>query len=99
MLAIEKPAARNQIFNLTYGSARTIKELAEIVQKHFPDAQLERVERDKLMPFRGTLSVKKAKRLLGYAPQNPIEVGFPKYIEWYRMLGLSAKTKSVLVAA
>jgi nucleoside-diphosphate-sugar epimerase len=58
----------------------------KIVQEYFPGIPVEYVERDKLMPFRGTLSVKKARELLGYQPKNPIEVGFPKYIEWYRKL-------------
>ena len=85
-LVIESPAARNQIFNLTYGSSRSISDLLDIMREHFPDVEVERVERDKLMPFRGTLSVERAVRLLGYAPKNPIEIGFPKYIEWYRDL-------------
>lgn len=85
-LTVEKPAARNQIFNLTYGQGRSIKELVELTKRHFPDVQVESVERDKLMPERGTLDVSKAKRLLGYAPKNPIDIGFPKYIEWYKSL-------------
>lgn len=85
-LTIQHPAARNQIFNMTYGSARRIQEMVDIVKQHFPDVSVERVERDKLMPFRGTLSVDKATQLLGYAPQNPLEVGLPKYIDWYRSL-------------
>ena len=82
-LTIEKPAARNEIFNLTYGSSRPVSELVEITKRYFPDVIVERVERDRLMPQRGTLSVDKAKRLLGYAPAYPVEVGFPKYVEWY----------------
>jgi nucleoside-diphosphate-sugar epimerase len=49
---------------------------------------MEYVERDGLMPFRGTMSVEKAARLLGYAPQNPLEEGMKKYVEWYRTLKL-----------
>ncbi len=82
-LTLEHPAAKGQTFNLTYGSSRPIKDLIEIAKKYFPNVEVERIERDKLMPVRGTLSVEKAKRLLGYAPKNPVEVGFPKYIEWY----------------
>jgi len=85
-LAIEKPEARNQVFNMTYGQSRTINELADVVRKAFPGIGVERVARDKLMPFRGTLSVQKAREMLGYAPKHPIEVGFPKYISWYRSL-------------
>ena len=87
-LALQNPAARNQIFNMTYGASRSVQDLVTIVCQHFPNTPVEYVERDRLMPFRGTLSVDKAARLLGYAPQNPIDVGFPKYIEWYRKLCL-----------
>ena len=86
MLAISHPAARNETFNMTYGNSRSIKELADIVGHHFDDVQFENVDRDELMPYRGTLSVDKAKRLLGYSPRNPLEVGFEKYVGWYRDL-------------
>jgi nucleoside-diphosphate-sugar epimerase len=90
-LAIQKPAARNQVFNLTYGSSRSIHDVVEIIRQHFPDVEVKHVERDKLRPFRGTLSVKKAAQLLGYEPKNPIEVGFPKYINWYKQFCGSGK--------
>ena len=90
-LAITHPKAINQVFNLTYGQSRSIHDLVDIVQTSFPEVAVEYVERDKLMPLRGTLSVKKAKDLLGYAPQNPVEVGFPKYIEWYKALDPSGR--------
>ncbi|MBI4677674.1 MAG: NAD(P)-dependent oxidoreductase [Elusimicrobia bacterium] len=83
-LAMENPAAHNQIFNMTYGDSRPIKELADIVRRSFPGIGVEFVKRDELMPLRGTLSVEKARRLLGYNPQFPIEKGFARYIEWYR---------------
>jgi len=38
------------------------------------------------MPERGTLSVEKAKRMLGYAPAFPLERGFVRYVEWYKGL-------------
>ncbi len=85
---IEHPGARNQVFNLTYGGSRSVKELVEVVKGQFPDAVVQNVERDRLMPFRGTLSVERARRLIGYEPQNPLEKGFVKYIDWYRGLGL-----------
>ena len=83
-LAISEPAARNEVFNLTYGRSRSILDLANIVRDHFEDVEFEYVERDNLMPFRGTLNVDKARRLLGYAPQNPLEAGMAKYVDWYR---------------
>jgi nucleoside-diphosphate-sugar epimerase len=82
--AVASPAAENEIFNLTNGGSRSIKELVEVLRKEFPDIKTENVQRDHLMPFRGTLSVEKARKLFGYAPKNPIEIGMPKYVEWYR---------------
>jgi nucleoside-diphosphate-sugar epimerase len=83
-LAMSHPAAKNETFNLTNGNARSIAELVAVIREHFPNVQVEHVERDNLMPFRGTLGVDKARSLIGYAPANPIEVGFAKYIDWYR---------------
>jgi nucleoside-diphosphate-sugar epimerase len=88
---IEHPKSRNQIFNMTYGKSRSINDLVAIIKEHFPEAPVQFVERDNLMPFRGTLSVKKLDELIGYKPTHPIDVGFPKYIEWYKELDPSGK--------
>lgn len=91
LLIIARPNARNQVFNMTYGQSRSVNDLVAILKETFPDARVDNTDRDKLMPFRGTLSVKKARQLLGYNPQNPIEVGFSKYIQWYRDLQKEGK--------
>ncbi len=83
---IERPESRNEIFNLTYGDARSIGQMAEILREHFPSVRITYKEKDRLMPDRGTLSVEKARRLIGYEPQWPLEEGFPKYIAWYKEL-------------
>ena len=36
------------------------------------------------MPERGTLDISKAKDLIGYSPKNSIEIGYQKYIDWYK---------------
>jgi nucleoside-diphosphate-sugar epimerase len=82
-LVIEKPAALNETFNLTYGSSRAIKDLVAALLVHFPDLECKHVDRDELMPFRGTLSIAKARDLLGYDPQFPIEKGIERYVKWY----------------
>jgi nucleoside-diphosphate-sugar epimerase len=86
VLCIAKEEARNQTFNLTYGGSRTVKQMIGIVQEQFPGVQVNYQPRDMLMPERGTLSVEKAKKLLGYQPQYPLEKGFVRYIEWYKKL-------------
>jgi nucleoside-diphosphate-sugar epimerase len=83
-LAIAHPGAKNQVFNMTYGAARSIADLVEVLKRQFPDVEVQHVPRDRLMPFRGTLNVDKARRLVGYEPAFPIDIGFEKYVEWYR---------------
>ncbi len=82
--ALTRDEAKNELFNLTYGSSRSIGEMAELVGKHIPDVKVNYIPKDKLMPDRGTLSVEKAKRMIGYNPQNPVDIGYVKYIEWYK---------------
>ena len=78
------PEARNEVFNITYGGGRTLKELADLILLEFPGIKLKYNLRDSLMPERGTLSIEKARRILGYEPKFPIETGFVNYIDWYR---------------
>jgi nucleoside-diphosphate-sugar epimerase len=84
--AIERPEARNEIFNLTFGGSRSIGQMVEILRSHFPNINVKSTPKDKLMPDRGTLSIDKARRLLDYEPAYPLETGFPRYIEWYKNL-------------
>ncbi len=84
ILTIENEKARNETFNMTYGEARTIGEMAEILKGHFEGININYLPKDKLTPDRGTLNVDKARNLLGYQPENSIDVGYPKYIQWYK---------------
>lgn len=86
ILCITRPEGRNQIFNLTYGDARNLKQMIDIVQSEFPNAVVKYLPRDQLMPERGTLNIEKARRLLGFEPQWPLEKGLVRYIAWYKDL-------------
>jgi nucleoside-diphosphate-sugar epimerase len=83
---VARREARNQIFNITYGGARTLNQMVGIMKTHFPGIEVEYKPRDSLMPERGTLSIEKARRLLGYEPQYALDKGFVRYIEWYKDL-------------
>jgi nucleoside-diphosphate-sugar epimerase len=76
--------ALGEIFNLTYGDSRSINQMIQILKDHFQNIAVKTEAKDRLTPDRGTLSVDKARKLLGYDPKFPLEVGFPRYIEWYR---------------
>jgi nucleoside-diphosphate-sugar epimerase/GNAT superfamily N-acetyltransferase len=84
--ALEHENARNQTFNLTYGQSRSTAEMADILRQHFPEAKIKYLPKDRLTPSRGTLSVEKARRLIGYEPKCPLEKGFVDYIGWYKSI-------------
>ena len=73
----------NQIFNLTYGEGREINEMIDILKESFPKLKVKKVDRDNLMPYRGTLSMNKAKSLLSLKSNWKLEKGYKRYIEWY----------------
>jgi len=81
---IENDNSKGQVFNLTYGSGRSLAEMAEIVKSHFPDLQIKYQPKDNLTPDRGTLNINKAKELIGFEPQFPLEKGYEQYINWYK---------------
>jgi nucleoside-diphosphate-sugar epimerase len=86
MRCIALPEARDQTFNLTFGGARTLNQMSDLVKLQFPNIVVKHQPRDGLMPERGTLSIEKAKQLIGYEPQYPLEKGFVRYMDWYRQM-------------
>ncbi len=81
--------AKNEIFNLTYGDAKPVVYLAEILKGHFPSVSLKIEPRNQATPKRGTLSNEKAKKLIGFSPEWNIEKGYQRYINWYKELKAS----------
>ncbi len=84
ILTIEKKQAINETFNLTYGESRTIGEMADIIKQNFNNIDINYIPKDSLTPNRGTLNIDKAKNLLDYNPKNSLNIGYPKYISWYK---------------
>ncbi len=84
MCVIEQEKAKNQTFNLTFGEARSIGELSEILKNNFPNININYQSKDKFTPDRGTLNIDKAKEMIEYKPENPIDLGYVKYINWYK---------------
>ena len=82
--SIQNENARNEILNITYGKGRTIADMAEMVREHFPSIDVEYIPKDNLTPDRGTLNIDKARDLIGFDPQNPLDIGYRKYIDWYK---------------
>jgi nucleoside-diphosphate-sugar epimerase len=88
---IDNPKSKNNIFNMTYGKSRSINDLLEILKPSFPNLKVQYEKRDKLMPVRGTLSMDKAKTILGFEPRWGLDEGYKEYINWYKELFESYK--------
>ncbi len=76
--------SKNQIFNLTYGSSRSINTIKKFIKSKFKNQKFKNLKRSKLVAIRGTLSVNKAKKLVGYKPTHNINNGIQKYYNWYK---------------
>ncbi len=84
VLAALSPNAKNQTFNITNGKARSLRELVDLLKKHFPDLKIREEEVDKNIPLRGTLDISKAKKLLGFEPKYDLEKGLEEYVEYMK---------------
>ena len=55
-----------------------------VLKKHFPWLEYEIKDRDTFRPQRGTLSIEKAKSLLGYRPDYDLEKGVDEYVQFIK---------------
>jgi nucleoside-diphosphate-sugar epimerase len=76
-------AGRSRTFNITYGNARTIAELAAIVKSVVPGTRFEERPPAPEKPKRGTLEIGRAKEFLGFIPRRSLDVGYRDYCRWY----------------
>jgi nucleoside-diphosphate-sugar epimerase len=83
-LAATTPEASGKVFNVTRGEGRSLKDLTDIIRTHVPGTTIQHREAPKYMPLRGTLSIARARRELGFEPQVSLEEGVRRYIEHLR---------------
>lgn len=82
-LALHAGPGTSETFNLTFGNARSIMELAQVVKSVVPDVILEERPRNNDKPNRGTLLMNHAEEVLGFQPTYPLETAYRAYCEWY----------------
>lgn len=93
-LAFHKGPDDSSTFNLTYGDARTISDLAALVQQVVPDVELQEVARPNEKPIRGTLSIDRARSVLGFEPQMDLTTGYLNFCNWYKERWIDAEARS-----
>ena len=84
ILAAMKKKGVNEIFNITCGKGQTLFSYVSYLKSEFPKLRYVIKKKDKTKPSRGTLSIKKAKRLLGYKPRYSLKDGLKEYIKFLK---------------
>ena len=82
-LALHEGKDYSSTFNLTFGNARTIADLADVVQSVMPGVKIEERPKAEDKPERGTLSTLRAENELGFQALWNLEDGYKRYCEWY----------------
>lgn len=73
--------AKNQVFNISRGWARSISELADLIRSRIPQTKIIIQTQKHEKPARGALDISKARSLLNFDPCINIEKGIPDLIE------------------
>ena len=76
----------NNIFNITRSESRTLKDLSDILSKYFNELNIKFEKNENNVPKRGSLSIDKAKKLLGYKPKFSLEKGFDLYYNFLKTI-------------
>lgn len=79
-LVATHPGGKNETFNITRGHAEPLSRVLDMILEEIPDARIEYGPVPSYIPKRGTLSVDKAHRLVGYTPQYDLAQGVRLYI-------------------
>jgi dTDP-L-rhamnose 4-epimerase len=87
LLAMDRPEADYQVFNLGTGAPTSIAEVAEMLSQHLTDG---RVKPQTLNQFRAGdirhcyADLTKARRLLGFEPRIPLQEGMADLLAWVK---------------
>lgn len=84
-----KSKVRNDVFNITRGEGKSIKEFAEILSKLVPNLRTVVKPADIVRPERGALDISKARKKLGYKPRYSLEEGLKKYVDFIKSVGVT----------
>ncbi len=74
----------NRTFNITYGNARKIEDLAKIIKDVIPDVEIKIAPPAPYKPKRGTLSVERSSSFLGFKPKKHLDLAYKEYCMWYK---------------
>ncbi|GII94399.1 hypothetical protein Ssi02_46300 [Sinosporangium siamense] len=79
-----EPAAHNQTLNLGTGTGTTIRQIAELVRRHYRDATVTDTPRPPGDPLGGYACTRRMTELLGWQPSISVTEGVARYAGWLK---------------
>ncbi|MEV4383266.1 NAD-dependent epimerase/dehydratase family protein [Streptosporangium sp. NPDC049644] len=83
-LALVSEDTGGQTINLGTGRTTSVRRIAELIQTHFPDAQLRDAPRPAQDPLGGCADINRMSQALDWEPQTSVEAGIARYVDWLR---------------
>ncbi|HSZ14157.1 MAG TPA: NAD(P)-dependent oxidoreductase [Solirubrobacteraceae bacterium] len=81
LAVLQPPGANSATLNMTYGQARSLTDAVHVVRQLGYPVDIDFAdEHVAFRPRRGALDNSRARQLLGYAPQHPLELGLQRYL-------------------
>ncbi len=84
LCALVAPRAHNKTINIGTGSGTSIRQIAELVRSHYPDAPLVETPMPPGDPEGGYASIQRMEDLLGWRPTISMTEGVARYVAWLK---------------
>ncbi|MCX4970472.1 NAD-dependent epimerase/dehydratase family protein [Streptomyces sp. NBC_00654] len=84
VLALVAEGAVSQTINVGSGKATSVREIAEMVARHYPAASLVDAPLPEGDPLGGYADTRRSRDLLGWAPAVTLEEGVDRYVAWLK---------------
>jgi nucleoside-diphosphate-sugar epimerase len=80
-LLLHNKKIENKTYNISRGSARSLRELVDIIKRYYPQVRVDFQRSNVETPKRGALDISNARRDFGFAPQINLEEGIVSVIK------------------
>ncbi|MEU3464619.1 NAD-dependent epimerase/dehydratase family protein [Streptomyces sp. NPDC006733] len=84
LLAAVTESADRSTLNVGTGRATSIRQVADLVRGHYPDARVMATPRPQGDPLGACADTTRMRQVLGWTPQVDIEDGVSRYVEWLK---------------
>ncbi|MFJ6463491.1 NAD-dependent epimerase/dehydratase family protein [Streptomyces sp. NPDC091387] len=84
VLALVADGASGQTINVGSGRATSVREIAEVIGRHYPDVELVNAPLPEGDPLGGYADTRRSRELLGWKPTVTLEVGIDRYVQWLK---------------